>query len=149
LPCPTTPEPSTALAAAARAIPDRLAARRDLPTGFDLPLWRYVLIDGFAHPTQHLMFHCLKRGHLPLFFSLEQQCRSRFHWFAPDNRSAALCFRDYFPSNADCALFFETCGPTSGTKHNGTCGIGCCSPACAKGRHDPHVQPSTTPSLCP
>jgi hypothetical protein len=100
-----------ALAAAARAIPDRLAARRDLPTGFDLPLWRYVLIDGFAHPTQHLMFHCLKRGHMPLFFALEQQSRSRFHWFAPDNRSAALCFRDYFPSNADCALFFETLRP--------------------------------------
>jgi hypothetical protein len=100
-----------ALAAAARAIPDRLAARRDLPTGFDLPLWRYVLIDGFDHPTQHLMFHCLKRGHMPLFFALEQQSRSRFHWFAPDNRSAALCFRDYFPSNADCALFFETLRP--------------------------------------
>ena len=48
-----------ALAAAVCAIPDQLAARRDLPTGFDLPLWRYVLIDGFAHPTQHLMFHCL------------------------------------------------------------------------------------------
>ena len=100
-----------ALAAATRAIPDRLVARTDLPTGFDLPLWRYVLIDGFAHPTQHLMFHCLKRGSLPLFFVLEQQSRSRFHWFAPDNRSAALCFRDYFVSNADCALFFETLRP--------------------------------------
>lgn len=99
------------LAAAARAIPDRLVARRDLPTGFDLPLWRYVLIDGFAHPTQHLMFHCLKRGHLSLFFALEQQTRSRFHWFAPDNRSAALYFRDYFASNADCSLFFETLRP--------------------------------------
>jgi hypothetical protein len=99
------------LAAAGRAILSRLAARRDLPTGFDLPLWRYVLIDGFAHPTQHLMFHCLKRGHLPLFFSLERQCRSRFQWFAPDSRSAALGFRDYFPSNADCTLFFENLRP--------------------------------------
>jgi hypothetical protein len=100
-----------ALAVAARAIPDRLTERSDLPTGFGLPLWRYVLVDGFAHPTQHLMFHCLKRGHLPLFFTLEQQSRSRFHWFAPDKRSAALCFRDYFVSTADCALFFETLRP--------------------------------------
>jgi hypothetical protein len=100
-----------ALAAAVRAIPDRLIARAELPTGFDLPLWRDVLVDGFAHPTQHLMFHCLKRGHLPLFFSLERRCRLRFQWFAPENRSAALCFRDYFPSDADCALFFENLRP--------------------------------------
>lgn len=100
-----------ALASAARAIPDQLAARRDLPTEFDLPLWRYVLIDGFAHPTQHLMFHCLKRNHVSMFFALEQQSRSRFHWFAPENRNAALCFRDYFSSNADCALFFENLRP--------------------------------------
>jgi len=100
-----------ALAAAARAIPDRLVSRKDLPTGFDLPLWRYVLIDGFAHPTQHLIFHCLKRGHMPLFFDLERQSRSRFHWIAPDNPSAALCFRDYFSSNGNCAVFFENLRP--------------------------------------
>jgi hypothetical protein len=46
-----------------------------------------------------------------LFFSLERQCHSRFQWFAPDNRSAALCFRDCFSTNADCALFFENLRP--------------------------------------
>jgi hypothetical protein len=99
------------LAVTARAIPESLAARSDLPTGFALPLWRYVLIDGFAHPTQHLMFHCLKSGHLALFFSLERQSSARFRWFAPDNRSVALCFRDFFPNNTDCTLFFENLRP--------------------------------------
>jgi hypothetical protein len=99
------------LAAAAHAIPDPLPARSELPNESHLRLCRYVLIDGFAHPTQHLMFHCLKRRHMQLYFALEQQTRSRFRWFVPNNRNAALCFRDYFPCNADCALFFENLRP--------------------------------------
>ena len=37
--------------------------RTDLPTGFDWPLWKYILLDTAVHPGWHFVYHGITRGH--------------------------------------------------------------------------------------
>jgi hypothetical protein len=37
--------------------------RTDLPTGFDWPLWKYILLDSAVHPGWHFVYHGITRGH--------------------------------------------------------------------------------------
>ena len=36
--------------------------RTDLPTGFDWPLWKYILLDTAVHPGWHFVYHGITRG---------------------------------------------------------------------------------------
>ncbi len=35
--------------------------KNDLPLGFKMDLWRYMIMDGSTHPNGHLLYHYLKR----------------------------------------------------------------------------------------
>lgn len=37
--------------------------RTDFPTGFDWPLWKYILLDTAVHPGWHFVYHGITRGH--------------------------------------------------------------------------------------
>jgi hypothetical protein len=93
-----------------------LLIRSDQAIGTLAPLWRYVACDGFAHPTKHLLFHCLKGRRLSLFYSLQREASPRFRWYAPRDKRAPFRFREFFSTRDDCTIFFENLRPTINTE---------------------------------
>jgi hypothetical protein len=98
------------LAGIVARFPERDFSRTDLPLGFDMPLWQYVLMDGCVHPVEHLLYYCLKRHDTGLFFALFEKTEAVFSWYSRHDRSV-YSFREFFSNDEECYRFFTALRP--------------------------------------
>jgi hypothetical protein len=77
------------------------------PTGFDMPLWKYVMMDGFVHPNCHILYHYLKNGDIAGFIGLAISNYDFFMLYS-DNDEGVFKFEEYFGSSGKCVGFFKT-----------------------------------------
>ncbi len=53
------------------------------PTGFAMSLARYLVMDAFVHPLQHILYHALKTGRDETFLRTLEDARPLLAWYDP------------------------------------------------------------------
>jgi len=66
----------------------------DLPLGFKIDLWRYMIMDGSTHPSGHLLYHYLKRRNYLNFIKVIEETEDIFSLFSKGN-SKVYSFAEY------------------------------------------------------
>ncbi len=60
--------------------------KNDLPLGFKIDLWRYMIMDGSTHPNGHLLYHYLKRRKYLNFIKVIEETEDIFSLFSKGNK---------------------------------------------------------------
>jgi len=68
--------------------------KNDLPLGFRIELWRYMIMDGSTHPNGHLLYHYLKRRKYLNFIKVIEETEEIFSLFSKGN-SKVYSFVEY------------------------------------------------------
>jgi len=68
--------------------------KNDLPLGFRIDLWRYMIMDGSTHPNGHLLYHYLKRRKYLNFIKVIEETEDIFSLFSNGN-SKVYSFEEY------------------------------------------------------
>ncbi|MEL7672081.1 hypothetical protein SDC9_75835 [bioreactor metagenome] len=68
--------------------------KNDLPLGFGIDLWRYMIMDGSTHPNGHLLYHYLKRRKYLNFIKVMEETKDIFYLFSNGN-SKVYSFVEY------------------------------------------------------
>jgi len=68
--------------------------KSDLPLGFRIDLWRYMIMDGSTHPNGHLLYHYLKQRKYFSFIKVIDETEDIFSLFSEGN-SKVYCFTEY------------------------------------------------------
>lgn len=72
--------------------------RTDLPLGFTIELWRYMIMDGSIHPNGHLLYHYLKRRNYWYFLKLLEDTKNIYSLYSNGNNKV-YSFEEYENTN--------------------------------------------------
>ncbi len=72
--------------------------REDLPLGFKIELWRYMIMDGSTHPYGHLLYHYLKRRNYWYFLKVLESTKEIYYQFSKGNNKV-YSFDEYEDTN--------------------------------------------------
>ncbi len=87
--------------------------RTDFPTGFDWPLWKYILLDLIVHPAAHVIHHGINRGKFNLAREALQasgEYLSEFDREGDAGFNVLECASEPERFRALCASFLASCG---------------------------------------
>jgi hypothetical protein len=68
--------------------------REDLPLGFKIKLWRYMVMDGVTHPSGHLLYHYLKRRNYWHFLKVLESTEEIYSIYSKGNNKV-YSFKEY------------------------------------------------------
>jgi hypothetical protein len=72
--------------------------REDLPLGFKIELWRYIVMDGVTHPSGHLLYHYLKRRNYWYFLKVLESTEDIYSIYSNGNNKV-YSFEEYEDTN--------------------------------------------------
>jgi hypothetical protein len=75
------------------------------PTGFRMSLTRYLVLDAFVHPLQHILYHALKTGQDETFLKTLEEARPLLAWYDP-GMDILGSFGDFFQGEGARWQFF-------------------------------------------
>jgi len=75
------------------------------PTGFRMSLGRYVVLDAFVHPLEHILYHALKTGRDETFLLTLEDAKPLLAWYDPA-MDILGSFGDFFDGEGASRRFF-------------------------------------------
>jgi hypothetical protein len=75
------------------------------PTGFPMTLARYVVMDAYVHPLQHILYHALKTGRDETFLDTLGEAGTVLDWYRP-GMDILGSFGDFFQGESARWRFF-------------------------------------------
>jgi len=73
----------TALGKAASRFSETDLDKATWPTGFRMTLGRYLVMDAFVHPLQHILYHALKTSRDKTFLTTLEEAKTLLAWYDP------------------------------------------------------------------